>query len=62
MSNSFYYPTISQAEIDQRSRETRLRLEYVEALLVPGITGRPRRVLLFFYRLFRCWWQRSFEA
>jgi len=37
MSNSFHCETISQAEIDQRSREARRHLEDIEALLVPGI-------------------------
>jgi hypothetical protein len=37
MSNSFHCATISQAEIDQRSREARRHLEDIEALLVPGI-------------------------
>jgi len=35
--NSLYCAASSQAEIDQRSREARLRLEQMEALLVPGI-------------------------
>jgi hypothetical protein len=37
MPNSFHYMTISQAEIDRRSREARRHLEDIEALLVPGI-------------------------
>jgi hypothetical protein len=37
MSKTLQGPTIPQAEIDQRSRESRRRQENVEALLVPGI-------------------------
>jgi hypothetical protein len=37
MSKTLQSPTIPQAEIDQRSRESRRRLENVEARLVPGI-------------------------
>lgn len=53
MSNTFYCATVSQAEVDQRSREARLRLEYIEALLVPGIRVGQSRLRLSVRRL--CW-------
>jgi hypothetical protein len=42
--------SLSRVELDQRSREARLRLEQLERLLVPHVTVRRyrRRRLLFF--------------
>jgi hypothetical protein len=46
--------TISQAEIDQRSRESRRRLENVEALLVPRIRTTRSWLNLCLNPLLRC--------
>ena len=53
MPNSFYCATVSQAEIDQHSREARLRLEYLETLLVPGVRLSRPRTRLFIWRILK---------
>jgi hypothetical protein len=41
MPKTFWSPSAPKVEVDQRSRETRLRVERVERLLVPRV--RPTR-------------------